>query len=170
MEKSNVNAKTETKEVKFLGGKDYKYAVDAVKVNAAEGEDITNSIVPNIGKRYQEAIKKVVKVNGYYVITMADGYTAFGCKERLARRVPEVGYIARCATEETKLGKGYNDYVKEFKDNGIAFDGEKIPQFIDTLEDVKAREEKEAEKAKKQEEKEAKKAEKEAKKAKKEAK
>ena len=167
MEKSNVNAnktKEVKEEVKFLGGKDYIYAENAVKVDAAKGEDITESIIPNIGKRYQDAIKKVTKVDGYYVVEMAKGYTCMGMNTRMARRVPEIGFIARCATEETKLGKGYNDYVKEFTENKIAFDGKAIPQFIDTVEDVKVKEQKEAEKAKKNAEKEAKKAEKEAKK------
>lgn len=127
---------------------DYVYAADVTKINKKDGEDITKDILPNIGKRYQGAINKILKVDKHYLVILSDGYTAYGKKERLARRIPEIGFIARVATEEVLLDKKYTDYIKEFKQNKIDFDGVAIPEFIDTIEDVKARKEKEEAKAK----------------------
>lgn len=115
--------------------------------------DVTIDVLPRIGKSYQNAIKKIMQNGRLYQVELTDGYTAFGENTRLARRVPEIGYIARIATEEKESGKKLEDYIKEFKANGIAFDGKSIPQFIDTIEDVKAREEKEANKTEKTKEK-----------------
>lgn len=150
----------ETKKVEYLGGTIYQYEDDTIKLDSKELKDVTEDILPRIGKGFQPAIKKIMSAGRYYEVEMNDGYKSLGQAKRIARRVPEIGFIARCAIEE-KNGKGYNDYVKEFKENNIAFDGIKIPQFIDTKEDkVKAEE-----KAKKAEEIKAKKAEKEAAKA-----
>ena len=34
--------------------------------------------------------------------------------------------------EEKEQNKKVEDYIKEFKENGIIFDGKTIPEFIDT--------------------------------------
>lgn len=109
--------------------------------------NVTSEVLPRIGKSYQETIKRVMQNGRLYQVELADGYTAFLENTRLARRVPEIGFIARIAKEEKEGNKTLNDYIKEFKQNGISFDGKTIPQFIDTIEDVKARQEKEAKKA-----------------------
>ena len=54
-------------------------------------------------------------------------------------------WYSKIAKEEKEQNKKLDDYIKEFKENGIAFDGKSIPEFIDTIKDVKARKEKEAE-------------------------
>lgn len=148
MENSNVKS-VKTEEKKYLGGDKYVYAEDAVKLDLKEAKDVTIDIIGRIGKSYQNAIKTIKSVGRYYIVEMSEGYTCMGMSSRVARRVPEIGFIARCATEE-KLGKGYNDYVKEFTENKIAFDGKAIPQFIDTLEDVKKNNEKAKVKAEKE--------------------
>lgn len=122
-----------------------------IKFEMEGATDVTSEILPRVGKSYQDTIKRVMQNGRLYQVELNDGYTAFLEKTRLARRVPEVGFIARIAKEEKEGNKTLEMYLKEFKENGIAFDGKTIPQFIDTIEDVKAREEKEAEKAKKAE-------------------
>ena len=47
------------------------------------------------------------------------------------------------ANEEKENGYDLKHYIEEFKKNKIAFDGKNIPEFIDTIEDVKARKQKE---------------------------
>lgn len=135
MEKLNGNAKT-------------------IKFEMEGAKDVTSEILHRVGKTYQDTIKRIMQNGKLYQVELSDGYTAFLEKTRLARRVPEIGFIARIAKEEKEGNKTLEMYLKEFKENGIACDGKTIPQFIDTIEDVKAREEKEAEKAKKTETKE----------------
>lgn len=99
-------------------------------------------------KGYENTLGKVEKEGSIYYITFAEGYTAFGQKERKARKITEVLWYSKIAMEEKEQNKKLEDYLKEFKENGIAFDGKTIPEFIDTIKDVKARKEKEAEKNK----------------------
>ena len=96
-------------------------------------------------KGYESTIGKVEKEGNLYYITFAEGYTAFCQKQRKARRLTEVMWYTKVATEEKELNKKLEDYIKEFKENKIAFDGKTIPEFIDTIEDVKARKAKIAE-------------------------
>ena len=102
-------------------------------------------------KKNSERVKRVMQNGKMYLVELTNGYTAFGEKTRLARRIPEVGFIARIAKEEKEHNKTINDYIKEFTENGIYFDGKTIPQFIDTIEDVEKANEKKAEKAEKTE-------------------
>ena len=141
----------------------YIYAENKVNFEMKGAQNVTKEILPRIGKSYQDAVKEILQNGRLYQVTLNDGYTVYGQKVRLARRVPEVGFIARVATEEKSNGKTYGEYIKEFTENKIAFDGKSIPQFIDTLEDVAKAEEKEKERAQKEAEKSAKKAEKAAK-------
>ena len=94
-------------------------------------------------KHYEEAIKKVTKDGTIYIIEFADGYTAFTQKIRKARRIGELQWYLKIANEEKTNGYDLKHYIEEFKKNKIAFDGKNIPEFIDTIEDVKAREQKE---------------------------
>ena len=93
-------------------------------------------------KGYEDTIEKVEKKGSYYFITFSKDYTAFCEKERIARSVSEVQWFSRIAKEEKELNKTLNDYIKEFKENGIIFDGKTIPEFIDTEESLKARQRK----------------------------
>ena len=99
-------------------------------------------------KGYEKTLGKVEKEGSIYYITFAEGYTAFGQKERKARKVTEVLWYSRIAKEEKEQNKKLEDYIQEFKQNNIAFDGKTIPEFVDTIEDVKARKEKEETKTK----------------------
>ena len=87
-------------------------------------------------KGYEETIGKVEKEGNLYYITFSKDYTAFGQKERKARKVTEVLWYSRIAKEEKEQNKTITDYIKEFKENGIAFDGKTIPEFIDTKKDL----------------------------------
>ena len=87
-------------------------------------------------KGYEETIGKVEKEGNLYYITFSKDYTAFGQKERKARKVTEVLWYSKIAKEEKKQNKTITDYIKEFKENGIAFDGKTIPEFIDTEKDL----------------------------------
>ena len=98
-------------------------------------------------KGYENTIEKVEKVDNLYYITFAKGYTAFCQKERKARKVTEVLWYSKIAKEEKDTGKTLEDYIKEFKENKIAFDGKTIPEFIDTIEQVEAQKAKSNEKA-----------------------
>lgn len=91
-------------------------------------------------KGYENTIGKVEKEGTIYYITFAEGYTAFGQKERKARKVTEVMWYSKIATEEKKKGFNLESTLKEFKDNGIIFDGKTIPEFIDTEKSLKTRE------------------------------
>ena len=107
-----------------------------------EVKEVTKEIIDRIGKSYQGAIKKITQEGRIYTVELNDGYTCYNEKSRKARRVPEIGFIARIATEQKGNEKSNEEYLKEFKANGIWSDGKSIPEFIDTVEDVKAREEK----------------------------
>ena len=50
---------------------------------------------------------------------------------RYARRISEVMWYSRVATEEKEQHKTYYDYIVGFKQNHIIFDGKHIPIFID---------------------------------------
>ena len=138
----------------------YIYAENKIKFEMEGAKDVTKETINRIGKSYQDAVKEILQNGRLYQITLNDGYTVYGQNVRLARRVPEIGFIARVATEEKNNGKTYEEYIKEFTENNIAFDGKSIPQFIDTKEDIVKMEEKAKAKAEKEAEKEAKKAEK----------
>lgn len=132
----------------------YVHEVDKVEFNRKDAQDITKDKLHTIAKRYMDAVKRILDDGKLYLVELNDGYTAFGQKSRYARSIPEIGFIARTATEEKENKLGYEDYVKGLKENKIAFDGVAIPTFIDTIEDVKAKElkekQKEAKKAEKQ--------------------
>lgn len=93
-------------------------------------------------KNYEITIEKVEKEGSLYFITFAKDYTAFGQKERKARKITEVMWYSRIAKEEKEQNKKIEDYIKEFKENGILFDGKNIPEFIDTEKSLKARQRK----------------------------
>lgn len=100
-------------------------------------------------KHYEEAIKKVTQQGKIYTVEFTDGYTAFLGKTRKARRIGEVVWLSKVATEEKANGYDLAHYIEEFKQNNIAFDGNTIPEFIDTVEQVeKAKKAEEARKAK----------------------
>ena len=87
-------------------------------------------------KGYEETIGKVEKEGNLYYITFSKDYTAFGQKQRKARKVTEVLWYSKVAKEEKEQNKKLEDYIKEFQENGIAFDGKTIPEFIDTKKDL----------------------------------
>lgn len=87
-------------------------------------------------KGYEDTIEKVEKEGNLYFITFSKDYTAFGQKQRIARRITEVLWYSRLAKEEKEENKKIEDYIKEFQENGIAFDGKTIPEFIDTKKDL----------------------------------
>lgn len=122
-----------------------KNAETKVKV---EVRDVTKEVIDRVGKTYQPAIKKITQEGRIYTVELSDGFTCYNEKSRKARRVPEIGFIARVATEQKGNEKANEEYLKEFKANGIWSDGKNIPEFIDTVEDVKAREAKAKETAK----------------------
>lgn len=93
-------------------------------------------------KGYEDTIEKVEKKGSYYFVTFSKDYTAFGEKERIARSVTEVQWFSKIAKEEKELNKTLKDYIEEFKQNGIIFDGKTIPKFIDTEKSLKARQRK----------------------------
>jgi len=105
-----------------------------------EVKEVTKDLIDRIGKSYQGAIKTITQEGRIYTVELNDGYTCYNEKSRKARRVPEIGFIARVATEQKGNEKANEEYLKEFKANGIWSDGKTIPEFIDTIEDVKARE------------------------------
>lgn len=53
-------------------------------------------------------------------------------KTRKARRIGELQWYSKIATEEKNNGYELNHYIKEFKQNNIIFNGTDIPEFIDT--------------------------------------
>lgn len=110
--------------------------------------EVTKEVIDRVGKSYQGAIKKITQEGRIYTVELNDGYTVYNEKVRKARRVPEIGFIARVATEQKGNEKTNEEYLKEFKANGIWSDGKTIPEFIDTIEDVKARETKAKEETK----------------------
>lgn len=113
-----------------------------------EVKDVTKEVIDRVGKSYQAAIKKITQEGRIYTVELNDGYTCYTEKVRKARRVPEIGFIARVATEQKDEKKTVEEYLKEFKANGIWSDGKTIPEFIDTVEDVKTKQEKAKEETK----------------------
>lgn len=93
-------------------------------------------------KGYEDTIEKVEKKGSYYFVTFSKDYTAFGEKERIARSITEVQWFSKIAKEEKEHNKTLQDYIVEFKQNGIIFDGKTIPKFIDTEKSLKARQRK----------------------------
>ena len=65
-----------------------------------EVKEVTKEIIDRIGKSYQGAIKKITQEGRIYTVELNDGYTCYNEKSRKARRVPEIGFIARIATEQ----------------------------------------------------------------------
>lgn len=120
--------------------------------NAITKEDVTQEMVDRCFskvKGYEKSIKKVIKEGKEYVITFNEGYTAFLSNVRKARTIGEVVWLSRIATDEKANGYDLKHYIKEFKENNIAFDGKTIPEYIDTIEQVEKRKAKEeAQKAK----------------------
>ena len=121
--------------------------MEKLKTNAqtkekVEVKEVTKELIDRIGKTYQGAIKRITQEGRIYTVELEEGYTCYNEKTRKARRVPEIGFIARVATEQKGNEKTNEEYLKEFKTNGIWFEGNKIPEYIDTVKDVKAREEK----------------------------
>jgi len=110
------------------------------KEKKVEVKDVTKEVIDRVGKSYQPAIKKITQEGRIYTVELNDGFTCYNEKSRKARRVPEIGFIARVATEQKGNEKTNEEYLKEFKANSIWSDGKNIPEFIDTIEDVKARE------------------------------
>ena len=105
-----------------------------------EVREVTKEVIDRVGKSYQPAIKKITQEGRIYTVELNDGYTCYNEKVRKARRVPEIGFIARVATEQKGNEKSNEEYLKEFKVNGIWSDGKNIPEYIDTIEDVKVKE------------------------------
>lgn len=134
----------------------YIYEEDKTEFNGKEAV-LVNEKIEGIAKKYRDAVKSIKDDGKLYLVELNKGYTAFGQSSRYARTLPEVGFIARIATEELPQEdgkqKGYTDYVKEFKENGIAFDGKTIPTFIDTKEKVEKEATKKAEREAKKAEK-----------------
>ena len=87
-------------------------------------------------KGYEDTIEKVEKEDNLYFITFSKDYTAFGQKQRIARRITEVLWYSRLAKEEKEKNKKIEDYIKEFQENEIIFDGKTISEFIDTKKDL----------------------------------
>ena len=120
--------------------------------NAITKEDVTQEMVDRCYskvKGYEKSIKSVIKEGKEYVITFNEGYTAFLSNVRKARTIGEVVWLSKIATEEKEKGYDLAHYIKEFKENKIAFDGKTIPEYIDTIEQVEKRKAKaEAQKAK----------------------
>lgn len=98
-------------------------------------------------KGYENTLGKVEKQGNLYFITFAEGYTAFCEKERKARKVTEVIWYSKIAKEEKDQNKKLEDYIKEFKENKIIFDGKTIPEFIDTEKSLKTRQREETKKS-----------------------
>lgn len=87
-------------------------------------------------KHYEKSIKKVTKEGTIYVIEFAEGYSAFTEKTRKARRIGELQWYSKIATEEKNNGYDLKHYIEEFKQNNIVFNGKDIPEFIDTKKDL----------------------------------
>ena len=110
-----------------------------VEFNEEEAEDVTELMKLEFAAKYKEAIRKVLKDGKLYKIFFTLGYTAFGQETRYARRIAEVKWYSKIATEEKENGFNLEETLKNFKKNGIYFGGKTIPIFIDTIEDVMAK-------------------------------
>lgn len=131
--------------------------------NAVTKEDVTQEMLDRCFskvKGYEKSIKSVIKEGKIYTITFNTGYTAFLSNVRKARTIGEVVWLSKIATDEKANGYDLAHYIKEFKENKIAFDGKTIPEFIDTIEQVEKRKAKAEADAKKAEETKTKKADK----------
>lgn len=100
--------------------------------------DVTTERMEGIAKKYQAAVKSIKDDGKVYIVEFNNGYTFLGRKSQKARSVQEIGATARWATEEN-AGKTLEDWKKEFKDNKIYMpeDGS-MPEYVDTIEKVKA--------------------------------
>ena len=110
-----------------------------VEFNEEEAEDVTEFMKGQYAEKYKDSIKKVLKYCRLYKIFFSFGYTAFGEETRYARRISEVKWYSRVATEERENGYNIEHYIEGFKRDNIYFDGKTIPIFIDTIDDVMAR-------------------------------
>ena len=104
-----------------------------------KAEDVTDEMKNKCEEKYKDSIKKVLKYGKLYKIFFCFGYTAFGEEMRYARRIAEIQWYSRIATEERRNGYNLDHYIEEFKKNNIYFDGKTIPTFIDTISQVKKR-------------------------------
>lgn len=113
-----------------------EYIEPSIEFNEKEAEDVTEFMKERYEEKWKYSIKKVLKYQKLYKIYFCFGYTAFGQEIRYARRIGEVKWYSKIATLERKNKYTLEHYIKEFKRNKIYFDGENIPIFIDTIEDV----------------------------------
>lgn len=117
------------------------------KTNEEEVVDVTNEMKERCfskQKHYEESIKKVTQKGKIYTIEFNEGYTAFLSKTRKARRIGEVVWLSKIATEEKANGYDLKHYIEEFKQNNIDFDGKTMPEFIDIKKEDKTVETKKA--------------------------
>lgn len=133
----------------------YKYVTEKVEFDEGKAKDITKEKIETIAKKYRGVISRILDDERLYKVELAEGYTCFGQTSRYARSLPEIGAITNWATQE-KNGKTYEEWVKEFTENGIDFDGTNIPNFIDTKEAKEKAKKRAEERAKKEAEKKAK--------------
>lgn len=113
-----------------------EYIEPSIEFNEKEAEDVTELMKGKCADKYKYSIKKVLKYSKLYKIYFCFGYTAFGEEYRYARKIEEIKWYSRIATEERENKYGLEYYIEEFKRNEIYFDGKNIPIFIDTIEDV----------------------------------
>ncbi len=101
-----------------------------------EAEDVTELMKGKCAESYKYAIKKVLKYGKLYKIFFCFGYTAFGEETRYARRIAEIQWYSKIATEERENGFNLAETLKNFERNGLYCNGKTIPIFIDKIEDV----------------------------------
>ena len=109
-----------------------------VEFDEDKAEDVTELMKSKCAEKYKYSIKKVLKYGHLYKIFFCFGYTAFGEETRYARRIGEVKWYSKIATEEREYNYSLEYYIEDFKRNRIYFDGKNIPIFIDKIEDVMA--------------------------------
>lgn len=115
----------------------------SVKTKEVEVKDVTKEVLPRLAKKYAAAIAKVIKEGSVYTITFAEGFTIFGQTERKAKNIPGIMWYSRIATEEKEEGKfDMAKWSKYFTENKVVWDGKNIPEYIETEDQVKARQEK----------------------------
>lgn len=115
---------------------------ESVKTKEVEVKDVTKEVLPRLAKKYAAAIAKVMKEGSTYTITFAEGYTIFGQTERKCKNIPGIMWYSRIATEEKEEGKfDMAKWTKYFTENKVVWDGKTIPEYIETEDQVKAREE-----------------------------
>jgi len=114
--------------------------------------DITKEMLPRLAKKYAEAVAKVEDDGKEYIITFAEGYSAFGQKTRKAKNIPGVMWYSKVATEEKADGKlDMEKWSTYFKENNVVWDGKNIPEYILTKEQIEKANTKKAEKTEKTE-------------------